>query len=273
METGLRGKAVIVTGGASNIGKGIVLAFAREGSKIAIVDIDEAQSNRVADKAKQLGAEATLVIKADVTRTDEVESMVRTVLEKFGRVDALVNNVGWPADTTLMNETEEIQEKEIALNLRSTINCTKAVLSHMIRISNGTVVNIGSEAGRAGDPQRVVYSACKGGVIALTKAIARDVGRYGITVNCVCPHCIIPEDPENDTGEGSMFHPTKGQHGHTVMALLQSPEAQRAATSGHALSRLGKPADIGAAVVFLSSEAASFITGQTLSVNGGDSMT
>ena len=273
METGLKGKTVIVTGGGSNIGKGIVLAFAREGSKMAIVDIDEAQSHKVADKAKQLGAESALVIKTDVTRNDQVENMVRTVLDKFGKIDVLVNNVGWPADGSFMSETEAVLEKEMALNLRSTINCIQAVLPHMIKVNSGTVVNIGSEAGRSGDPQRVVYSACKGGVIALTKAIARDVGRYSITVNCVSPHCIIPEDPENDAGEGSMFHLTKGQHGKTVLPLLKSPEARQAATSGHALSRLGKPSDIGAAVVFLSSEAASYITGQTLCVNGGDSMT
>lgn len=162
METGLKGKAIIVTGGGSNIGKGIVLAFAQEGSKIAIADIDEVQSHKVADKAKQLGAEFALVIKTDVTRNDQVEHMVMIVLEKFGKIDVLVNNVGWPSESTLIDKTEEILEKEISLNLRSTINCTKAVLPHMIKAGSGTVVNIGSEAGRSGDPQRVVYSACKG---------------------------------------------------------------------------------------------------------------
>jgi len=265
METGLKSKVVIVTGGASNIGKGIVLAFAKEGSKIVIVDIDEAQSQKVAGKAKQLGAEDTLVVKTDVTRMDEVENMARTVLKKFGKIDVLVNNVGWPAPATFLDESKEMMDKEININLYSTINCSKAVLPHMIEKKNGRIVNIGSEAARAGDPQRPVYSACKGAVISLTKALARAVGSYGIAVNCVCPHVIVPDDAD-DVGEGSMFH------GINIFQLRTSPEAQQAVISGHALKRVGRPAELAAAVVFLSSEAAGYITGQTLSVNGGDTM-
>jgi 2-hydroxycyclohexanecarboxyl-CoA dehydrogenase len=265
METGLQSKVVIVTGGASNIGKGIVLAFAKEGSKIVIVDIDEAQSQKVAGKAKQLGAADTLVIKTDVTNLVEVDNMARTVLKKFGNIDVLVNNVGWPAPATFLDESREMLDKEININLYSTINCTKAILPHMREMKHGKIVNISSEAARAGDPQRPVYSACKGAVISLTKALARDMGSYGITVNCVCPHVIIPEN-EDDVGKGSMFH------GLNVLQLHTPSEAQQAATEGHALKRVGRPADLAAAVVFLSSEAASYITGQTLSVNGGDTM-
>ena len=272
METGLKGKVVIVTGGASNIGKGIVLAFAKEGSKVAIVDIDEAQSQKVAGKARQLGAEGTLVVRTDVTSIDEVENMVKVVLKEFGTIDVLVNNVGWPSDKPLMEETKEILDKEIALNLRSTINCTRAVLPHMIQAGKGSMVNIGSDAGRTGDPARVIYSACKGGVVALTKAIARDVGRHGITVNCVCPNTIMPGDFKEDVGEGSVFHPKKGQYGFNMRSQPQSMEVLQSALASHAIARLGTPSEVAPAVVFLASEGASYITGQTLSINGGDAM-
>jgi 2-hydroxycyclohexanecarboxyl-CoA dehydrogenase len=265
METGLKGKSVIVTGGGSNIGKGIVLAFAREGSKIAVADIDEIQAQKAADKAKEMGAEAAIVVKTDVTSVNSVVAMTNAVLNAFGKIDVLVNNVGMPASATFLEESKEMLDKEININLYSTINCTKAVLPHMIQMKNGKIVNIGSEAGRAGDPVRPVYSACKGAVMSLTKAIARDVGRYGIMVNCVCPHVIVPEDPD-DVGKESLFH------GRNVSQLHIPSEAQKAATAGHALRRVGRPSDIAAAVVFLSSEMASYITGQSLSVNGGDSM-
>ena len=272
METGLKGKVVIVTGGASNIGKGIVLAFAREGSKIAIVDLDEAQGQKVAVKAKQLGAEGTLVVKTDVTNTDAVENMAKAVIKEFGTIDVLVNNVGWPSDKPLLEETKEILDKEIALNLRSTIYCTRAVLPPMIKAGSGSIVNISSEAGRVGDPARVIYSTCKGGVISLTKAVARDVGQHGITVNCICPHTIMPGDFKEDIGEGSIFHPTKGQYGTNMRARPESMDVLQKALANHAIARMGVPSDIAPAVVFLASEGASYITGQTLSINGGDTM-
>ena len=271
METGLREKTVIVTGGGSNIGRGIVLAFAREGSNIVIADKDEAQAHRTAMKAMEMGAGDTLVIGADVTCEAEVEAMMGRVLEKFGKIEVLVNNVGWPSNAAFLEEFRETLDKEIDLNFRSTIICTKAVIPCMIRGGGGRVVNIGSEAGRTGDPERAVYSACKGAVIALTKAIARDVGRHLITVNCVCPHAIMPENLYEDVGEGSMFHPEKGHH-KGLASILGTSGLREYLTKGHALPQMGKPEDIGHAVVFLASDAARFITGQTLSVNGGDYM-
>jgi len=268
METGLAGKTVIVTGGGSNIGRGIVLAFAEEGSNIVIADKDEAQARRTAAKARELGAQSTLVIGVDVTREGEVEAMVGAVLEKFSKIDVVVNNVGQPSDIPFTEETKETLDKSMDVNLRSTINCAKAILPHMIKQGSGKVVNIGSEAGRKGDPERAVYSACKGAVIALTKAIARDVGSYGVTVNCVCPHRITPQDLEQQTGEGSVFHPEKGQY--KMMApLVGTPELEKMLTEPLSVKRLGRPEDIGYAVVFLASDRAGYITGQTFSVNGG----
>jgi len=277
METGLAGKVVIVTGGASNIGRGIVLAFAREGTRIAIADIDEEQGKKTAARALELGAAAVSVVKADVTREAEVKAMVSRVLKEFSRIDVLVSNLGRPAISSFLEQPSDVVEQQIDLNLRSTINCAKAVLPHMIEQRSGRVVNISSEAGRSGDPHRVVYSACKGGVIALTKALAREMGSLGITVNCVCPHKVLPENPLEELGEGSMFHPEKGQYGRAMKPFFDLPksqrlEAEKKLATGNVLERMGRPSDIGPAVVFLSSEAASYLTGLTLSVTGGDLM-
>ena len=272
METGLRGKVVIVTGGASTIGKGIVLAFAREGSKIVIAAIDEVQGQKVLGKAREMGAEGGLMVKTDVISIGEVESMVKAVINEYGTTDVLINNVGWPSDKLFLEETKEIIDKEIALNLYSTIYCTRAVLPHMIEKGKGSIVNTGSDAGRTGHAARVIYSTSKGGVISLTKAIARDVGRHGIRVNCVCPDTIMPANYREDVGEGSVFHPKKGQYGSASRSLPQYQGAHEAALAGHAIARFGTPAEVASAVVFLASEAANYITGQILSVNGGEAM-
>lgn len=270
MKTGLEGKTVIVTGGASNIGRGIVLAFAEEASRIVIADVDVPQSNRVAESAALLGAGATLVLPVDVTKESQVEEMIGSALERFGKIDVLVNNVGWNAYCGFVEQSRHLIDKEIDLNLRSTLNCTKAVLPHMIQMGSGRIVNIGSESGLSGNPDDIVYSACKGGVIAFTKAVARSVGCHRITVNVVCPHAIMPLDIAESVGEKSMFHPVKGQF--KGLDRAKPEDLQKAATRGHALPDMGTPQDIGKAVVFLASEAAGFITGQTLSVNGGNRM-
>ncbi len=271
METGLKGKVVIVTGGSSAIGRGIVLAFAREGSKVVIADWDEPQGQKTASKAKELGAEDALVIKTDVTHFDEVDNMVKTVVKKFGTIDVLVNDVGRPYDRLLSEETKELLDEEIATNLISTVNCTKAVLPHMIQAGKGSIINTGSEAGRMGDPERMVYSACKGGVIAFTKSLARNVGGQGIRVNCICPNTIMPTSME-EIGEGSIFHPEKGKFRDASSNMAKYQEIIKKALANHAIKRLGTPADIAPAVVFLASEGASYITGQSLSINGGNTM-
>ena len=268
METGLKGKSVIVTGGGSNIGKGIVLAFAKEGAKVAIADIDETQSQKVAAKAKEVGAEAALTIKTDVTRSEDVQRMVGAVLNAFGRIDVLVNNAGIWNTAVFTEETDAEVDKQINVNLKGPINCAKAVLPIMIESQRGRIINIGSEAGRAGDPDKAVYSATKGAIISLTRAVARHVGKYEITVNCVCPHAIGPDNLEEDIGEGSAAYATRGR---TVDAATRE-EIRKKVTQGHALSRTGKPGDIAAAVVFFASDGAGYITGQTLNVNGGDTM-
>jgi 2-hydroxycyclohexanecarboxyl-CoA dehydrogenase len=263
MDLNLAGKSVIVTGGGSNIGRAIALAFAREGARIALAEIDEAQGHKVASEAERLEARA-IVVRTDVTNREQVESMVRTVEKEFGRVDVLVNNVGWTLDRFFMDKPIEELEREVQLNLWGMIHCTHAVLEGMIARKGGAVVSIGSDAGRIGEFREGVYAACKAGVIALTKSLAREVGRYAIRLNVVCPGLTLPAS-EEDVGERSMWVTEE-------MKFLAAPEVRERIAKSYPLRRVGRPEDIAPAVVFLASDAAGFITGQTLSVSGGYTM-
>lgn len=263
MELGLKGKTVIVTGGGSNIGRAIVLSFAREGSNVVIAELDEAQGQKVASEANALGAGGrTLVIKTDVTKLDQVETTVKQTLEEFGRIHILVNNVGWDNLMFFVDTTPDFWDRVIEINYKSVLNCTKAVLPHMIEQGSGSIVSLGSDAGRMGDPREAVYGGTKGAVISLTKAVARENGRFGVRLNVVCPGATIPQS-EEEVGEQSMWK---------AGLSLFTPEMRERWSKAYALRRLGTAQEVANAVVFLASDAASFITGQTLSVSGGYSM-
>jgi len=261
MELGLKGKTVIVTGGASNIGRSISLAFAKEDSNVVIAEIDEGQGKKVAEQCNSQGMGHSIVIKTDVTKLDEVEVMVNKALDEFGKIDVLVNNVGWDLLQPFTNTTPEFWDRVITLNYRSDLNCIKTVLPHMTEQKGGSIVSISSDAGRVGEFREAVYSGCKAGVIALSKAIAREVGRYGIRLNAVCPGVVIPE--EDAISETSMW---KGA------IQFFGPEVLEKMKRAYALRRLGTAEEVANAVVFLASDAASFITGQAISVSGGYSM-
>lgn len=267
MDLALRGKIAIVTGAGSNIGRAISLTFAREGAEVVIAELDEKQGQRVAEQAKAEGGNA-MVIKTDVTDYESVKAMVNTVLQRFGKIDILVNNVGWDDFKLFLETRPERWEKYIALNFRHQLNCTHLILPHMIERRSGRIVNIGSDAGRIGEYRESIYSGCKGGVIAFSKSLAKEVGRYGITVNVVCPGATLP-DPD-EVGELSMF--SGKDEDHDVMRLFPDQESRQRLAKQYPLQRLGKAQDIANAVVFLASDAASWITGQTLSVSGGYSM-
>jgi 2-hydroxycyclohexanecarboxyl-CoA dehydrogenase len=263
MDLGLTGKTVIVTGGASNIGRAIALSFAREGANVVIADIDEGQARKVASQANTLaGGGRTIVIRTDVTDHQEVEAMVSRASDEFGRIHVLVNNVGWVADRLFLDKPREEWGKEVNVNLWSVINCMRAVLPPMVENGYGRIVSISSDAGRMGEYREAVYAACKAGIIGLTKSLAREVGRHGITLNVVCPGVTVPSS-EEEIGEESMWK---------TMLELFTPEAQEKAKRLYPLRRLGAAEDTANAVVFLASDAASFITGQTLSVSGGYTM-
>lgn len=261
MDLELAQKTVIVTGGGSNIGRGICLAFARERVNLAIADIDEQQAGKTAEKARELGAAETLVVKTDVSNWEQVQAMVRKTTDTFGRVDVLVNNVGWTIDRLFVEKQREEWEKEVRLNLWGMINCTRAVLDDMIAHKRGAIVSIGSDAGRMGEFREGVYAACKAGVIALSKTLAREIGKHGIRLNVVCPGTTMPSSTE-EIGETSMW----------AGSLWNTPEMRERIARAYPLRRIGQAEDVAKAVVFLASSAASFITGQTLSVSGGYTM-
>lgn len=263
MELGLAGKNVIITGGGSNIGRAIVHAFAAESSNIAIAELSPEQGEKVAAEVAGLNTGSRIkVIPTDVTDHRQVEAMVAQAIDEFGHIDVLVNNVGWTIDRLFLDKPREEYEKEVQVNLWGAINCIHAVLPHMIERQSGAVVSISSDAGRMGEFREAVYSACKAGVIALSKAIARETGRYGLRLNVVCPGLIVPPREESISSE-SMWN---------QMRDIFTDEVLERVERNYILRRMGTAKEISNAVVFLASDAASFITGQTLSVSGGYTM-
>ncbi|HET7343611.1 MAG TPA: SDR family oxidoreductase [Methylomirabilota bacterium] len=264
MELNLAGKSVVVTGGASNIGRAIALAFARERCHVTIADVDEAQGKKVAGQASAAGAASAVAARTDVTSWESVRAMVKDVEGRRGAVDVLVNNVGWTEDRLFVEKTREEWEREIQLNLWGMINCTRAVLDGMIARKAGAIVSLGSDAGRMGEFREGVYAACKAGVIALSKTLARENGRHGIRLNVVCPGMTVPESDE-DISERSMWTQETNRQ-------FSTAEMKARIAKAYPLRRIGRPEDVAGAVVFLASDAASFVTGQTLSVSGGYTM-
>ena len=172
MGLGLAGKNVIITGGSSNIGRAIVHAFAAESSNIAIAELVPQQGEKVAAEVAGMNTGSRVrVIPTDVTYPQQVDAMVARVINEFGHIDVLVNNVGWTIDRLFLDKPREEYEKEVQVNLWGAINCIHAVLPHMIERQSGAIVSISSDAGRMGEYREAVYSACKAGVTALSKAI------------------------------------------------------------------------------------------------------
>jgi len=241
-------KVVIVTGAGRGIGRGIVEKLAAEGARVVVSDVDEESAR---DTAEAVGGGA-VGLRADVTSKESVEAMVAEVVERFGRVDVLVNNAGWDKVEPFLKSNESDWERVIAINLYGTLHCCKAVLPVMVEQEYGKVVNIGSDAGRVGSSGEAVYSAAKGGIIAFTKTLAREVARYKINVNCICP--------------GPADTPLFAEIGE------ENPKLREALQKAIPFRRLALPQDLANAVAFLASDEAEYITGQTLSVSGGLTM-
>ena len=264
MELGLTGKNVVVTGGGNNIGRAIVLAFAAEGANIAIAELNHAAGKRVVREVKDMGTDASaIVVDADVTDRAKTDTMMAEAIDRLGSVDVLVNNVGWTIDRLFMEKDREEHTKEVDINLWGAINCIHAALPHMIERQSGAIVSISSDAGRMGEYREAVYSACKAGVIALSKSLARETGRYGLRFNMVCPGLVVHEQTEI-AGTDSMWAQGMGD--------LFTEDVLERVKRAYPLRRIGSAQEVANAVVFLASDAASFITGQTLSVSGGYTM-
>ena len=258
MDLRLANQGVIVSGGASNIGRAITLGFVGEGARVCVADIDERQAELVAAQAP----EQIFVQRTDVTDHESVNATVKATVEQFGAVDVLVNCAGWTVDRLFIEKPRQEWEKEIAIDIWGFINFTRAVLDHMLERKSGRIVSISSDAGRIGEWREAVYSGTKASVIAMSKAIAREVGKDGITLNVVCPG-FIPGRPE-ESGEHSIW---RGEQG----AQFSEETLEKVAKS-YPLRRLGTPEDVVPVVLLLASAGAAYVTGQTWSVDGGYTM-
>ncbi len=259
MDLNLKDKVAIATGSATGMGKAIALTLAEEGAKVVLADIDEEKGNAVADEIRAKGSEA-LMVKTDVTKLEAANKLAKAAVDKFGAIDVLVNNAAAWRVNFFMQMTEEDWDFEIAVCYRGVLNCTRAVLEYMIPRRVGKIVNIGSDAGRIGEPNQPVYSGAKAGVIAFSKALAKDVARHGILVNAVCPSMTRTE---RMLEMEEMFEKQGGD------ALAAYQERMQKIVRLYPLRKLGTPQDVANMVVFLASDRANHITGQTISVNGG----
>ncbi len=242
----LKDRVAIVTGGARGIGRAIALIFVREGTKVALVDVDKEKLEVLKNEIEK-GKGKVIVIPCDITKSAEVKAMVDQVQKAFSRIDILVNNAGIIRRGTIETISEEDWDRVIEVNLKGTFNCCKAVAGVMKKQRYGKIVNISSIAGKMGDITSAPgYGPSKAGMDALTKTLARQLAQYGINANGVAPHAI-----------------------ETEMSAQWSEERRKEIIASIPLGRLGKPEDVANAVLFLASDEASFITGEILDVNGG----
>lgn len=251
----LKGKSALVSGGGGGIGRAVALALARAGAKTAVADIAKDNAEKVCAEAKALGVDV-IACTVDLTKKADVDRMVSDVISRFGQIDILVNCQGWDRLEPFVESNEETWEKLLGINFKSVLHTARAVLPHMISRNNGgKVVNIASDAGRVGSSWEAVYAGTKGAVIAFSKTIAREVARYKINVNVVCPGL-------TETPLLTAIRAQSEQAGKIIDAVTKATPFRRAA----------QPEEIAEAVLFLASPSADFITGQTLSVSGGLTM-
>ena len=251
---GLKNKVVAVTGSASGIGRAIALRFGAEGALVALLDINEQGAQDVAETINAAGGKA-LAFRVDITDRPSVETAIATVEKSAAPIDVLVNNAGWDIPIPFVDTDRTFWDKVIAVNLYGPLNMHHVMLPLMMARKKGRIVNIASDAGRVGSSGEAVYSACKGGVIAFTKTIAREAARANINVNCVCPG---PTDTP-------LFDAFKAQS-------ADGAKIAEGLARAIPFRRLGTPDDYPGIVAFLASDDAAYITGQVISVSGGLTM-
>jgi 2-hydroxycyclohexanecarboxyl-CoA dehydrogenase len=261
MDLGLAGQVVLITGAGSGIGQAIALGFAAEGSAVVVNDLTAERCTETVALVRQAGA-ATMAAPFDVSRLEAAQAGIAQVRSEFGRIDILVNNAAIMLNNVSFVESRpEDCEREIAVGLFGAMHCARTVLNGMIERGYGRIVNIVSDAARVGQEREVAYSSAKGGVIAFTKSLAREVGRHGITVNAVSPAA-------TDTPlRREMLLRMESKIGAEGVAAREE-KVRRA----YPVRRIGRPEDTAALVTFLASARAGHVTGQIHSVNGGFAM-
>ena len=246
----LKNRIAVITGAGAGIGRHSAIEFAREGASVVVADINAAGAEETAQMIEAAGGTA-LAVQTDVSQPEPVQSLVARTLERFSRVDVLLNNAAIQVNKTIEDTTFEEWNREIAVNLGGVFLCSKYFLPHL-RATLGNIVNMSSVNGYFVEPFCAGYCATKGAIIALTKAMAIDHGKEGIRVNCICPGYI-------DAGLAEGYFQAQ-----------PDPAAARAAAGKlHALWRIGRPEEVGRVAVFLASDEASFVTGAAFVVDGG----
>ncbi|MGC1679461.1 MAG: 3-oxoacyl-ACP reductase family protein, partial [Candidatus Binataceae bacterium] len=239
------------TGAAQGIGRAIATRLAGEGAAVAIADIQTEAAERTAAELRALGAKA-IAVKLDVTKFEDAEAAASAVERELGPIDILVNNAGWDKLEPFIESLPETWDKIIAINYRGALNCCRAIAPRMKSRGSGKIISISSDAGRVGSTGEAVYAGCKAAIIGFSKTLARELARYNINVNVVCP-------------------------GPTDTALLRDAMAGRegvleAMARGIPFRRLGKPEDLAGAVAFFASADSDYATGQVISISGGLTM-
>jgi 2-hydroxycyclohexanecarboxyl-CoA dehydrogenase len=242
-------RVALVTGAAGGIGRATAIALSRDGRAVGVADLDVDGARAVAE---EVGGEA---LRLDVTDAGSVDAAIAEVTERLGPIDVLVNAAGWDELRPFVDTDEDFWRRVVEINYLGCVRVTHAVLPGMLERGFGRVVNVASDAGRVGSSLEAVYAGAKGGVIAFTKTVAREAARAGVTANAVCPG---PTDTPMLRGMAG-----EGEEGRKLIDALVRSVPMR---------RLGQPEDVAAAIGFLASDAAGFITGQTLSVSGGLTM-
>ena len=248
------GKVVVVTGGGGGIGGATCRRFAREGAKVAVFDLNLDAAGKVAAQIEQSGGVAA-AFACDIAKRAEVDAAVDAAGTKLGPIDVLINNAGWDVFRPFVKTEPAQWEKLIAVNLVGALHMHHAVLPGMAARKSGRIVNIASDAARVGSSGEAVYAACKGGLVAFSKTIAREHARHGVTVNVVCPG-------PTDTALFAEYKEGAGNPERLVEAFTRSIP----------LGRIGQPDDLPGAILFFASDEAAYVTGQVLSVSGGLTM-
>ncbi len=239
------GKVAIVTGGAQGIGKSIGCLLAKNGADIVIADINAAQAQATAREIESFGRKA-LSIEADISQLTEADKVVKATTDAFGKIDILINNAGITRDNLFLKMKEEEWDAVIAINLKSVFNCSKAAVRFMSKQRSGKIINIASVVGQMGNVGQANYAASKAGIIGLTKTLAQEFGTRGINVNAVAPGFI-----------------------ETEMTRSLPEKVREEFLRRIPFGRMGLPEEVADAVLFLASDAARYITGQVINVNGG----